>query len=59
MGYSIEFEPEALEDWYKLQQQPRLRLIYVVIDSEKVVYVVAVGKLEDFAAYRTASTKLD
>jgi mRNA interferase RelE/StbE len=96
MGYSIEFEPEALEDWYKLQQQPRerfkkmlakrlespritsslvagydgnvyrlklssegLRLIYVVIDSKKVVYVVAVGKRENFAAYRAASRKLD
>jgi mRNA interferase RelE/StbE len=96
MGYSIEFEPEALEDWYKLQQQPRerfkrmlakrlenpriisslvsgydgnvyrlklssdgLRLIYVVIDAEKVIYVVSVGKREDFAAYRNASEKLD
>lgn len=91
MGYSIEFEPEALKDWYKLQsasrerfkkmlskriENPRvtsnlvsgydgnvyrlklssdgLRLIYVVIDLEKVIYIVAVGKREDLSVYRKA-----
>lgn len=91
MGYSIEFETNALKDWRKLQPLPRerfkkmlakrlenpriassivsgydgnvyrlklssegLRLIYVVLDSENVIYVIAVGKREDLAAYRKA-----
>lgn len=95
MAYSIEFESDALKDWYKLQTAPRerfknmlakrlanprvpsskvsgfdgnvyrlklssdgLRLVYVVLDDEKVVYVVAVGKREDLAAYRKARKKL-
>lgn len=95
MGYSIEFEPEALKEWFKLQaatrerfkkmlakrlENPRiqsaivsgfdgnvyrlklssdgLRLIYVVIDEEKVIYVVAVGKREDLLVYRDAKDRL-
>ncbi len=95
MAYSIEFEPDAMRDWYKLQPAPRerfkkmlakrlenprvpssqvsgfdgnvyrlklssdgLRLVYVVLDYERVVYVVAVGKREDLAAYRKAKKKL-
>jgi mRNA interferase RelE/StbE len=95
MPYSIEFEPDALKDWYKLQAAPRerfkkmlskrlenprvpssqvsgfdgnvyrlklssdgLRLVYVVLEAEKAVYVVAVGKRVDLAAYRKAKKKL-
>ncbi len=95
MTYSIEFEPDALKDWYKLQVTPRerfkkmlakrlenprvssdqvsgfdgnvyrlklssegLRLVYVVLADESVIYVVAVGKREDLAAYRKAKKKL-
>jgi mRNA-degrading endonuclease RelE of RelBE toxin-antitoxin system len=36
-----------------------LRLVYVVIDAEKVIYVVAVGKREDLEAYRKARIILD
>lgn len=91
MGFSIEFEPDALKDWYKLQTAPRerfkrmlakrldnprvassivsgfdgnvyrlklasegLRLIYVVLDEDQVIYIVAVGKREDFLVYRKA-----
>jgi mRNA interferase RelE/StbE len=94
--YSIEFEPESLKDWYKLQSTPRerfkkmlakrienpritsslvsgydgnvyrlklssegLRLIYLVLDEDQVIYVIAVGKREDLAAYRQARFKLD
>ena len=96
MGYSIEFEPDALSDWYKLQPASRdrfkkmlakrlenpvitssrlsgfdgnvyrlklssdgLRLIYVVIAAEEVIYVVSVGKREDLAAYKSAKNILD
>lgn len=31
-----------------------LRLIYVVFDTEKVVYVVAVGQRQDLLVYRKA-----
>jgi mRNA interferase RelE/StbE len=91
LGYSIEFEPDALKDWFKLQSSSRerfkkmlakrlenprvisslvsgydgnvyrlklssdgLRLIYVVFDTEKVVYVVAVGQRQDLLVYRKA-----
>ncbi len=96
MGFSIEFEPDALKDWYKLQTAPRerfkrmlakrldnprvpsslvsgfdgnvyrlklssegLRLIYVVIEQEQVIYVVAVGKREDLVVYKKASRFLN
>ena len=36
-----------------------LRLVYVVIDDEQVIYVVAVGKREDLEAYRKARIILD
>ena len=36
-----------------------LRLVYVVIDDEKVIYVVAVGKREDLEAYPKARIILD
>ena len=36
-----------------------LRLVYVVIDAEKVIYVVAVGKREDLEVYRKARIILD
>lgn len=95
VGYSIEFEPDALNDWHKLQsasrerfkkmlakrlESPRvssaqvsgfdgnvyrlklssdgLRLFYVVIEEDSVIYVVAVGKREDLSAYRKAKRRL-
>ena len=42
MAFSIEFEPDALR----------------VMADEAVIYVVAVGKREDLAAYRKAKKKL-
>lgn len=36
-----------------------LRLIYVVIAAEEVIYVVSVGKREDLAAYKAAREILD
>jgi mRNA interferase RelE/StbE len=91
VGFSIEFEPDALKDWCKLQtasrerfkrmlakrlENPRvpssivsgfdgnvyrlklssdgLRLVYVVVDDEQVIYIVAVGKREDLVVYKKA-----
>lgn len=31
-----------------------LRLIYVVLEEDQVIYIVAVGKREDFLVYRKA-----
>jgi mRNA interferase RelE/StbE len=36
-----------------------LRLIYVVLDDERVIYVVTVGKREDSAVYRRMRKLLD
>ena len=96
MGFSIEFEPDALKDWSNLQTAPRerfkrmlakrienprvtsslvsgfdgnvyrlklssegLRLIYVVLEEEHVIYVVAVGKREDLLVYKKAKDLLN
>lgn len=36
-----------------------LRLVYVVVEPDEVIYIVAVGKRENLAAYRKAKDLLD
>lgn len=90
MSYELEFHPEALKEWLKLEKTIRdqfkkklrerllnphvpaskltgqhdrykiklrtigYRLVYQVFDSKLVIVVVAVGKRERNAVYKTA-----
>ncbi len=59
MSYELNFHPDALDEWRKLDKSVRagFRMVYEMIEARLVVLVVAVGKRERSAVYKSASRR--